>query len=198
MSVLSIVFGAPAILFGLAALPIIWWLLRLTPPRPQTELFPPLRILAKVLKKEETPAKSPWWLTALRLLIAALIVLALAKPVINPREMQISGNGPLVIVMDNGWSTAGDWQDRVLIAGELLDDAEAQNVPVSIVFTAEDTHNATADTAAQARERLQAAAPRPLHGDQQRALASIITAFEGSSIGTLAVLSLYSRRPNNK
>ena len=189
MSALSIVFGAPAVLFGLALLPIIWWLLRLTPPRPRTELFPPLRILAKVLKKEETPAKSPWWLTALRLLIAALIVLALAQPVMNPREVQISAEGPLVIVMDNGWSTANNWPERVSVAGELIDDAEAENLPVSIVFTAEDTHNATPDTAARARERLQAAVPRPLHGNQQGAVSAVLTALESSGIGTLAMLS---------
>ena len=56
----AIAFGAPAVLFGLIALPVIWWLLRLTPPRPKTEPFPPFRILASVLKKEETPSKSPW------------------------------------------------------------------------------------------------------------------------------------------
>ncbi len=189
MSALPIIFGAPALLFGLALLPIIWWLLRLTPPRPRTELFPPLRILAKVLKKEETPSKSPWWLTALRLLIAALIVLALAQPVMNPREIQISADGPLVIVADNGWSTANDWQERVSVAGELIDDAEAENVPVSIVFTADDTHNAIPDTAARARERLQAAVPRPLHGDQQSALTAVLTALENNAIGTLAILS---------
>ena len=57
----------------LAFLGIIWWLLRLTPPRPQQEVFPPLRILARVLRKEETPNQSPWWLTLLRLLIAATL-----------------------------------------------------------------------------------------------------------------------------
>ncbi len=48
----------PAILWGLLALPVIWWLLRLTPPKPHTEVFPPLRILARVLKKEETPHRA--------------------------------------------------------------------------------------------------------------------------------------------
>ena len=47
MSWLPLSFGFPAILFGLVALPVIWWLLRLTPPRPQTEVFPPLKILAQ-------------------------------------------------------------------------------------------------------------------------------------------------------
>lgn len=86
MSWLPLSFGAPMVLFGLLALPVIWWLLRFTPPRPQTELFPPLKILARVLKREETPRQSPWWLTLLRLLMAALVIMALADPVLNPRE----------------------------------------------------------------------------------------------------------------
>jgi hypothetical protein len=94
---LPFAFGAPAILFGLLALPVIWWLLRLTPPRPQAEPFAPLAILARVLKPEETPARSPWWLTALRLLIAALVILALAEPVLNPRDRALSANGPLAL-----------------------------------------------------------------------------------------------------
>ena len=189
MNALPIVFGAPAVLLGLAALPIIWWLLRLTPPRPKAELFPPLRILARVLRKEETPAKSPWWLTLLRLLIAALVVIALAQPVVNPREMAMNADGSLAIVMDNGWSTASDWDDRVAKASDLIDDAETQNVPVSIVFTADVSHNATADTAARARERLQAAVPRPIHADPRSALSAAVTALEGNTIATLAILS---------
>ncbi len=105
---LPFAFGAPAILFGLLALPVIWWLLRLTPPRPQAEPFAPLAILARVLKAEETPSRSPWWLTALRLLIAALVILALAEPVLNPRDRALSSNGPLALIIDNGWATAPD------------------------------------------------------------------------------------------
>ncbi|RWF91139.1 MAG: hypothetical protein EOQ45_27195, partial [Mesorhizobium sp.] len=70
MSWLPLSFGAPMVLWGLLALPVIWWLLRFTPPKPQTEVFPPLKILARVLKREETPQQSPWWLTLLRLLMA--------------------------------------------------------------------------------------------------------------------------------
>ncbi len=189
MSALPLAFGAPAVLFGLLALPIIWWLLRLTPPRPKTELFPPLRILARVLKKEETPSKSPWWLTLLRLMIAALVVLALAQPVLNPDETQISDAGPLVIVMDNDWSTAPDWPDRVAAAERLIAAAEDANRPVSILFTAEQRHNAIPNTASIARERLQAAEPRPLKADTATALTALLTAFETTPIGSLALLS---------
>ncbi len=189
MNVLPLAFGAPAVLFGLLALPIIWWLLRLTPPRPRMELFPPLRILARVLKKEETPSKSPWWLTLLRLMIAALVVLALARPVLNPDNTEISSAGPLVIVMDNGWSTAPDWADRVGVAERLISNAEEADRPVSILFTAERQHNAVPDAASTARERLQAAEPRPLKADRQAAIISLLTAYENTSIGTLAILS---------
>lgn len=98
---LPLSFAAPALLFGLAALPVIWWLLRLTPPKPRTELFPPLRLLAEVMKHEETPARSPWWLTLLRLIMAALVILALARPVLNPVADVASGDGPLALLVDN-------------------------------------------------------------------------------------------------
>ena len=112
MGGLALSFGAPLVLAGLLVLPLIWWLLRLTPPRPQEETFPPLRILLEVTKREETPSQSPWWLTLLRLLLAALVILALAAPVLNPREATLRGEGPVVVMLDNGWSSARDWPAR--------------------------------------------------------------------------------------
>ena len=38
-------FGTPLILAVLIALPVLWWLLRVTPPLPRRTLFPPLRLL---------------------------------------------------------------------------------------------------------------------------------------------------------
>ena len=104
MSWLPLSFGAPMVLWGLLALPVIWWLLRLTPPKPQAEIFPPLKILARVLKREETPQQSPWWLTLLRLLMAALIVAALAEPIFNPREKLPAEGAALALVVDNDWA----------------------------------------------------------------------------------------------
>ena len=76
-------FLEPWALAGLAALPVIWWLLRFTPPRPQLVVFPPTRLLKDLEDTRETPQHSPWWLTALRILLAALIVFALARPVLQ-------------------------------------------------------------------------------------------------------------------
>ena len=50
-------FLAPWALAGLIALPIIWWLLRATPPMPKEADLPSLRLLDGVEPKEETPAQ---------------------------------------------------------------------------------------------------------------------------------------------
>ncbi|QRM50050.1 DUF4159 domain-containing protein [Rhizobium sp. BG6] len=189
MSALPFAFAYPAILGALIALPIIWWLLRLTPPRPQSEVFPPLKILATVLKREETPAQSPWWLTLLRMLMAAAVILAIADPVFNPRTSSLAAGGPLVLFVDNGWATSPDWERRVKTADALIDDAESAGIPVSIAFTADPTNDAVAGTAAVARDKLRAAEPKPLVPDRQRAFEALRAALNGVHPGTLAFLT---------
>ena len=65
-------FAEPLVLIGLLTLPALWWLLRLVPPRPRRIDFPPTRLLMDIAPRDETPARTPWWLTLLRLLLAAL------------------------------------------------------------------------------------------------------------------------------
>ncbi len=108
----TIGFLQPWVLAALAALPAIWWLLRLTPPAPQLVVFPPTRLLKDLKTTEETPARSPWWLTALRMLLATLIIFALARPVLNPDRQSLTGAGPVLIVIDNGWASAAHWSER--------------------------------------------------------------------------------------
>lgn len=190
MGALSLSFGAPLVLFGLLSLPIIWWLLKLTPPRPQTETFPPLKILERVLKTEETPAKSPWWLTLLRLLLAALIILALAAPVLNPREGVLSGEGPVAMMIDNGWASGADWDARQSAAEALIAEAAEAERPVAMAFTAEGpADDATPVEAATALERLAATSPRPIPTDRPAAAARLATALDGNRPGSLALLT---------
>ena len=189
MSGLSFAFASPAILAALILLPAIWWLLRLTPPQPRTEVFPPLRILASILKREETPARSPWWLTALRMLLAALVILAIANPMFNPRTNTLSGSGPLVLMIDNSWASASDWERRVRTADALIDDADAKGIPVSVAFTAEQSNDATPGAAMAARDKLHAMNPRPLAPDRQRAADAVKAALHGSKPGTIAFIS---------
>src|SRR5918911_3273635 len=104
---LPLTFAAPLVLTALAALPAIWLLLRVTPPQPRRIDFPPLKILADLLPKRETPARTPWWLLLLRLTLAALLILAAAGPVWNP--MASGGSrAPLLVMIDNGFAAAHD------------------------------------------------------------------------------------------
>nr|WP_210345384.1 DUF4159 domain-containing protein [Jiella flava] len=187
---MSLAFGAPFVLAGLLALPVIWWLLKLTPPRPQVEAFPPLRILQRVLKTEETPSKSPWWLTLLRLLLAALVIFALAAPTLNPRETVISGSGPVALLVDNGWSSGANWDARRKAAEAIIRQAGETGRPVALAFTAEGPDNDPAPIeAATALERLAAVGPRPIPTHRLEAAKRLATALSGQTPGTLVFLS---------
>src|SRR5919205_166597 len=109
---LPLTFAAPVVLTALAALPAIWLLLRVTPPQPRRIDFPPLKILADLLPKRETPARTPWWVLLLRLTSAALLIVAASGPVWTPRAGAAS-RGPLLLVVDNGFSAAHDWRERL-------------------------------------------------------------------------------------
>lgn len=182
-------FANPVLLLALAALPAIWWLLRVTPPRPAREVFPPLAILVRIAKREETPATSPWWLTALRMLLAALIILALSGPMLDPHRNTLSKAGPLALVIDNDWAAAPDWLDRVATAEALIEQAGRNDVPVSLTLTAEPTNDPVPTSADAAMTRLKAAEPRPLEADRKTAFASLATALGTTQPGTLAFVS---------
>jgi len=130
---LPLTFGTPLILTALLALPVLWWLLRVTPPQPRRTIFPPLRLLRGLEDEEQTPAATPWWLLLLRLAAAALVILALADPLLG-RPPQLTAPGPLVIVVDNGWTAARDWNARQGLLNDLLHGARGR--PVAIIPTA--------------------------------------------------------------
>jgi hypothetical protein len=135
-SVAGLTFGAPYILLALLALPAIWWLLRVTPPSPKRIVFPPLRFLLGLKSKEETPARTPWWLLALRLAAAAIAIVALAQPSYDAAPA-VKGSAPLVIFIDNGWPAAAQWDTRVAAMRRALAGAERDGRAVVIVPTAE-------------------------------------------------------------
>jgi hypothetical protein len=129
-------FGTPLALIGLLSLPIIWWLLRFTPPRPRQIKFPPLRILLNLPNQEETPDKTPWWMLLLRLALAAFLIFAVAQPFLQPKGLSQLPSGHRLIVVDNGWAAAGQWSRRHEHFLGLLEQARDAGLPVSIAVTA--------------------------------------------------------------
>src|ERR1700739_1435073 len=102
-------FAEPLVLVGLLTLPVLWWLLRLIPPRPRRLDFPPPRLLLDIAPKEETPARTPWWLTLLRLVLAALIIVAAAGPLWHPPLAATQSRAPIGLLIDHGWAAGATW-----------------------------------------------------------------------------------------
>src|SRR5215471_15987760 len=107
----SLAFVSPCLLVALMPLPIIWWLLRVTPPAPRRIEFPAIRLLLGLVPREETPARTPLWLILLRMVLAALVIGAVAHPLLNPRA-HLAATGPILLVVDDGWAAARDWPMR--------------------------------------------------------------------------------------
>lgn len=161
-------FAAPIVLAALAALPALWWLLRVTPPRPQLIAFPPLKLMADLLPKRETPSRTPWWLLLLRVAIAALVILAVAGPVLNPGPTpEGARTQPLIVLVDNGPAAARDWQGRVDLAASLIAAAGREGRAVALLGLAEAPSGVALGLPAEAEDKLRALALRPHMPDRR-------------------------------
>ncbi|MEZ5849278.1 MAG: DUF4159 domain-containing protein [Hyphomicrobiaceae bacterium] len=192
MSLGALAFLNPWLLGALAALPVIYWLLRTVPPRPRQIAFPATRILVGIENKEKTPAKTPWWLTLLRMLAATLIIGALAEPVLNPsREKALKGQGPVVIVVDNGWSAATRFADRARLVERLINEAEAQSRPVLVVQTAPPARSQSLkiEAPSAARSTAAALAPQPFAPNLTEIGDSLSQALRGTGQASFVWLS---------
>ncbi|MGH7048534.1 MAG: DUF4159 domain-containing protein [Stellaceae bacterium] len=173
----SLVFASPWLLLALAGLPIIWWLLRVTPPAPRRIVFPPIRLLLGLVPRDETPARTPLWLILLRMALAAVVIIAAAHPLVNP-PARLAGSGPLILVVDDGWAAAGDWAARQAALSDLLVEAERESRPIVLVTTAPsggDTVPAPLRPIppADARAAVGALQPKPWPVDRRAALARL-------------------------
>jgi hypothetical protein len=167
-------FANPWALAALALVPVLWWLLRVTPPAPRRLRFPPVRLLGGLGRREETAAASPWWLVLLRLLLVTAVILAVAHPLLDAGSA-LRGRGPLVLVVDDGWAAARDWPARQTMMADLVDRAARRNRPVMVITTAATAtprHPALQDAAA-ARALVEGLRPKPWDVERVRSLRSL-------------------------
>ncbi len=186
---LPLSFAEPALLLGLLSLPLLWWLLRVMPPRPRRIEFPPTRLLFDIAPREETPSRTPWWLTALRLLAAALLILAAAGPIWNPQTSAAGSSAPLAILLDDGWSAASSWDARVKAADELIADADNNRRGVALIPLSEPTRDITIMPGGTARVALRQLAPKPYSIERVETLPSIERFLKASGDCEIAWLS---------
>ncbi|MEM1277617.1 MAG: DUF4159 domain-containing protein [Pseudomonadota bacterium] len=176
LSLGSLAFLNPWVLAGLVALPILWWLLRAIPPRPKVEAFAGIRLLLGLEDQERQADKTPWWLIALRVLMIAAVLFGFADPILNPSERLTRGEGPVLVVMDQGWASAPDWEARKNAARAAIDEAGEANRPV-LFWPLGSGETPVPVSAPVARSALEATEPAPWVPDRA-ALAEALEALE--------------------
>ncbi|MES2195817.1 MAG: DUF4159 domain-containing protein [Pseudomonadota bacterium] len=189
MAGFPLAFAQPFLLLGLLSLPVLWWLLRVMPPRPRRIEFPPTRLLFDIAPKEETPSRTPWWLTLLRLAAAALVILAAAGPIWNPQTGLAGSSAPLVILLDDGWSAAASWDSRIKAADELIANADNDRRGVTLVPLSEPARDITLMPAGTARVALRQLTPKPYSIERVETLPALERFLKATGDAEIAWLS---------
>src|SRR5687767_1769450 len=174
-------FAQPLVLLGLLSLPVLWWLLRLIPPTPRRIDFPPTRLLFDIQPKEVKPQRTPWWLTLLRLTLAALLIIAAAGPLWNPPLASDSGRSPLALLIDDGWAAAASWDARIRTADDIVARAEADGRAVALIPLSETVRDISLEAPRAARVRLQQLKPKP-HAVERVDALPVITRFLSATL----------------
>lgn len=186
---LPLAFATPMALAALIGLPLLWFILRLVPPRPRRIAFAPTRLLLDIPPKEETPARTPWWLTALRILLAAIIIIAAAGPIWNPPVAGPVSTGPTVLLIDSGWPAAASWEARRASAEGVVADADIEGRGIILIPTGEPPLEPRVMAPNEARDRLRTLAPVAHVPDRAPALASLRKALEAAPQASVIYLS---------
>src|SRR5580692_5482429 len=167
-------FAQPLVLIGLLTLPALWWLLRLIPPRPRRIDFPPTRLLLEIAPKEETPARTPWWLTLMRLALAALVIFAAAGPLWHPPlATSVNSSAPIGILIDDGWAAASTWDARMRTADDIIARAADDRRAVALIPLSNGPHDISFEPAESARVRLHQIQPVPYTVPRAEALPAL-------------------------
>ncbi len=185
MSIGPFLFLQPLALLGLLALPVLWFLLRATPPEPKRFALPSLALLDDLKPEEETPARTPWWLLLLRMIALALAILGFARPTWAPNAQAPTDGGTLIVV-DDGWSSAERWRDIVRTATAAVDETSQDGGSIHVMFTAPrevDRDPSEALDAESARQLLRNQRPAAWLPDREAALKALdATSFKPGRI----------------
>ena len=181
----SLVFSAPLLLSALIILPGLWWLLRILPPQAQQILYPPLEIIMGAQRDQSEPRRTPLWILLLRLALAAFLILAMAGPKLMSQKLTFSGTSPLLIILDNGWSSAPNWNDRLDFVKSLIDEADETQRPIALVATSQSVSTIEPLAAQDARKKMASLAPVAFTTSwqtQEREIAEFLTRFPDTQI----------------
>jgi hypothetical protein len=157
--------AAPWALLGFAVLPMLWWLMRLQPPAPRTQIFPALKLLG-LHTHQTAQQRLPWWLMLLRLLLAACVILGLAGPRWRDTSVQHAAVRQ-TLVIDSGWTAASRFEDIRRRALQALDAHSSASTQVRLMPTAA-AQNISPEwiSPSLARQRIETLEPMPWAADR--------------------------------
>jgi hypothetical protein len=181
MAIGPLAFLSPFALLAILALPVLWWLIRRFPPAPRKQVLPSIVLLDGMKTDDEAKQRTPPFLTALRILAIGLLAFGFARPVWAPEApaQAEGGGGPLLLVIDNGWTSAVSWAEVIAAAGAASTEAERAGRATHLLFTAPQIQTispAEALTASDVRAVLAAAAPLPWRPDRDEARTRLVDA----------------------
>ncbi|MGR3502017.1 DUF4159 domain-containing protein [Pseudaestuariivita sp.] len=171
-----IAFATPWLLAALAALPILWIILRAVPPAPIKRMFPAVTLLLGLQDEDHVSDRTPWWLLLLRCLAIAAVIIGLAGPVLNPQSEAERGSGPLMVVLDASWASGSDWTAQVNALDGILAEAERQSRPAAVISLTAPTVPAF-QAAGNARSTLSGLIPNPW-APRDSDIASVVASLE--------------------
>ena len=172
MFTLPLAFAAPAVLVALAGLGALYYLLRVTPPTPRRTLFPPMRLLLGLAAKENEPARTPWPVLALRLAVAALIIVAMAQPLWRSLSTLV-GSGPLLVLIDDGWPAAPTFEKQIEFARQQTAAAARAGRTVAVKALSDGGRDIVPLSADEIDGRLRSLAPQPYSPAREAALPTV-------------------------
>jgi hypothetical protein len=130
-------FLQPIILLAFISLPLLWLILRVTPPPPKVIKIPTFRFIKELKPEDHTSKDTPLWLLLLRLLAISLIIFGFAGPVLNAQSY-LKGQLPPRIVIDNSWQGAAAWDSMIAKGVAIAEEAGRENLNIRITLTADD------------------------------------------------------------
>ena len=125
-------FTAPWLLLGLAALPILWYILRAIPPAPIRRKFPGVALLLGLTDDQSVSDRTPWWLLLLRMLAVAFMIIGFSGPTLNPKDT-IAYRNPLLILFDGSWASADHWTETLDFVSAEINQVGRAGQPVAVV-----------------------------------------------------------------
>lgn len=177
----NLYFSSPWLLATILFLPLLWWILKVLPPKPKKHGFGGAYFLEDLTTTEKTSQTTPWWILLIRTLAILCFILAFAAPQEKTTKYQPSDT-PLLIIIDNDWASSQQWQmmqnQARLLIEENMDYKQNVAVLTTTPFDEQVEEIVIQNTRKEALENINSLHPIALEARYDR----ILNAFERSTL----------------